>query len=104
MKSKHAAGAVALAIVLSAPATFAQKAVVAASGPIVTSGSGVVVAPGVRDLTPALAAAPVHAAMVPAGTTTTVEGDKRTIVTRYWVDVPDAALSDPRFLRWQALR
>ncbi|HEX7892077.1 MAG TPA: hypothetical protein VF522_22195 [Ramlibacter sp.] len=100
------------ALVLSAPA-FAQTAVQSFTGAAVTSGTGVVVTPGAPSATvvaPAgtvavLPAATISGAvLVPAGTTETVSANSKTIVTRYWVNVPAGVERDPEFQRWMRLR
>lgn len=118
MKTKHAAWAVA-ALVLSAPA-FAQTAVQSATGASVSSGTGLVVTPGVPSATVVAPAATVVApvptvAVVPtpwmsgavvaqAGTSELVDGNTKTVVTRYWVNVPANVTADADFQRWQRLR
>lgn len=125
MKTKHATWAVA-AIVLSAPA-FAQTAVQSATGASVSSGTGLVVTPGVPSATivapsttvvapgttvvapvAAVAAIPTPsmsgAVVAQAGTSESVSGNTRTIVTRYWVNVPANVTADADFQRWQRLR
>ena len=114
MKLTHAAWAVA-ALVLSAPA-FAQTAVQSSTGATVSSGTGVVVTPGVSSTTvvtaPATAvvvapspSASLHGATVAqVGTTETVNGTTKTVVTRYWVNVPAGVERDADFQRWQRLR
>lgn len=118
MQIRHAGWAVA-ALVLSAP-VFAQTvvqpsgAVVSAgTGPVVTSGTGVIVTPGAPSATvvaPATTVAVVPAATVsgavlaPAGTNEIVAGNSKTIVTRYWVNVPPGVERDPEFQRWMRLR
>lgn len=113
MKSKHAGWAVALATVLAVPA-FAQSSVQTPSGVTVTSGTGVVVTPGIpaKPVGPVatVPATRIHGATVAtAGTSTTVASNgpgssTTTTITRYWTDVPPDALRDPTFQRWQSLK
>lgn len=108
------------ALVLSAPA-FAQTVVQPATGavvtsgtgPVVTSGTGVIVTPGVPAGTVAAPGATVAvvpaatvsgAVLVPAGTSEVVAGNSKTIVTRYWVNVPPGVEREPEFQRWMRLR
>lgn len=100
------------ALVLSVP-VFAQTAVTSSTGAVVTSGTGVVVTPGVPAGTvvaPGAAVAVVPAStvsgavLVPAGTSEVVAGNSKTIVTRYWVNVPPGVERDPEFQRWMRLR
>ena len=110
MNAKQAGWAVA-ALVLSAP-VFAQTAVQSAGGLTVSSGTGVVVTPGVSTsvAAPATTVAVVPhatrsgAVLAPAGTSETVNGNSKTIVTRYWVNVPAGVDRDPEFQRWMRLR
>jgi hypothetical protein len=111
MKLIHAGWAVA-ALVLSAPA-FAQTAVQSSTGATVSSGTGVVVTPGVPSAVVTAPAttvvvapsASLHGATVAqVGTTETVNGNTRTVVTRYWVNVPAGVERDADFQRWQRLR
>lgn len=107
LKTTLLAGAALLAL----PA-FAQTAVNSASGVTVTSGTGVVVTPGVTTaaVTAPATVASVPAAslngavVVPAGTAESVNGNTRTVVTRYWVNVPAGVEREAEFQRWQRLR
>ncbi|NML47806.1 hypothetical protein HHL11_28920 [Ramlibacter sp. G-1-2-2] len=102
MKMKHAAGALAIAAAFAAPA-FADQAVVAASGPVVTSGTGVVVTPGAPLV--AVQTVPVPGAVVAEiDSHTTVDGNRKTTVTRYWNNVPPDVKRDDDFRRWQMLK
>lgn len=105
MKSKHAGWAVALAAVLAAPA-FAQTAVVAATGPVVTSGTGVAVTPGVPSTVPVVVGASIVPGSVVAeiASNTSVNGNTKTTVTNYWVNVPPHARQRADFQRWQMLK
>jgi hypothetical protein len=118
MKTKHAAWAVA-ALVLAAPA-FGQVAVQSSTGATVSSGTGVVVTPGVPSATvaapgttvvapvPTVAVVPTPwmsgAVVAQAGTSESVNGNSRTVVTRYWLNVPPNVTADADFQRWQRLR
>lgn len=101
----------AAAALLAVPA-FAQTAVNSGSGATVTSGTGVVVSPSVSAtaVVPAgtVVAAPkasiTDASVVAAGTTESVNGNTRTVVTRYWVNVPAGVEREAEFQRWQRLR
>jgi hypothetical protein len=110
MKAIRAAAAVAaMAAVLAAPA-FAQTAsttttttVHSATGIPVTSGTGVIVTPGVPTSPQPL----VAGAVMSPGSTTQVLGagpNTRTTITTYWVNVPPNVESDSSFQRWQSLR
>jgi hypothetical protein len=112
MKIKHAGWAVAVAAVLSAPAVFAQTAVISASGPVVTSGTGVIVTPGVSSTNvvvvpgtqPAMPPARYYGGvMAQADSTTVVAGNTTTTTTRYWANVPPDVTRDGNFQRWRAL-
>lgn len=112
MHIRHAGWAVA-ALVLSAPAFAQTAAVTSSTGAAVTSGTGVVVTPGAPAATvvaPATTVAVMPAAtlsgavLVPAGTSEVVAGNSKTIVTRYWVNVPPGVERDPEFQRWMRLR
>lgn len=109
------------AAVLAAPAAFAQTAVQSSTGMTVSSGTGIVVTPGVPSsmVMPAVAtsvaapgtvvttlpAATINGAVVAqAGTQQIVTGPSQTIVTRYWLNVPPGVENDPEFQRWQRLR
>ena len=95
------------------PAVFAQTAVQSGTGATVSSGTGVVVTPGAPG---AAVAVPTHTVGVmpsatvsggvvaQAGTTESVNGNTRTVVTRYWVNVPAGVERDAEFQRWQRLR
>jgi hypothetical protein len=118
MKTKHAAWALA-ALVLAAPA-FAQVAVQSSTGTTVSSGTGLVVTPGVPSATVVApgttVVAPVPtvavvstpwmsgAVVAQAGTSESVNGNSKTLVTRYWVNVPPNVTADADFQRWQRLR
>lgn len=112
MKLTHAGWAVA-ALVLSAPA-FAQTTVQSSTGAMVSSGTGVVVTPGVPAAAVVTApattvvvapSASIHGATVAQiGTTESVNGNTRTVVTRYWVNVPAGVERDAEFQRWQRLK
>jgi hypothetical protein len=118
MKTRHATWAVA-ALVLSAPA-FGQVAVQSATGASVSSGTGLVVTPGVPSATVVapgtMVVAPVAtvatvptpwmsgAVVAQAGTSQLVNGNSTTVVTRYWVNVPPNVTADADFQRWQRLR
>lgn len=103
MKIKHAGWAVAVAAAaLSVPA-FAQTNVQSASGVTVTSGTGVTVTPGVPAIVPGTQVIP-GAVMAQSDVQTSVSGNTKTTVTRYWVNVPSHAAQDPSFQRWQGLR
>lgn len=104
----------ATAVVLAASGAFAQ-AVQSSTDVAVTSGTGVVVTPGVPAqgvlVTPgirtveAVPAPTIDGAVVAqAGTQEIVNGNTRTVVTRYWVNVPRGANVDDEFERWQRLR
>lgn len=120
MQTRQLGWAVAALVLFSAPA-FAQAVVqpatgavvTAGTGAVVTSGTGVIVTPGVPAGTvvaPGTTVAVVPAAtvsgavLVPAGTSETVAGNSKTIVTRYWVNVPPGVERDPEFQRWMRLR
>lgn len=95
----------------AAPA-FAQTAVNAAGGLVVTSGTGVAVTPGVpygaagpATLVSALPTATLHGGgIVAAGSSESMSGNTRTTTTRYWVNVPTGVETDVGFQRWQRLR
>jgi uncharacterized protein YccT (UPF0319 family) len=99
------------ALVLSVPA-FAQTHVQSAGGVAVSSGTGVVVTPGVPSgsATTATTVAVMPTATVPgavvaqAGSNEVVTGNQRTVTTRYWVNVPAGVERDADFQRWQRLR
>lgn len=103
----------ALTLAVAASGAFAQ-AVHSSSNIPVTSGTGVVVTPGVVSSTtlvttaPAVASMPAArysgAVMAQAGTSESVSGDTRTIVTRYWANVPAGVERDADFQRWQRLK
>lgn len=109
---KHATWAAA-AVLLSAP-VFAQTAVQSAGGATVSSGTGLVVTPGVS--TSATVVAPVAtvttvptprmsgAVVAQAGTSESVSGNTKTTTTRYWVNVPANVERDRDFQRWQRLQ
>ena len=105
MKSKHAGWAVALAAILAAPA-FAQTAVVSATGPVVTSGTGITVTPGAPSTMPVIVGASTVPGSVVAeiASNTTVNGNTKTTVTNYWVNVPPHAEQREDFRRWQMLK
>lgn len=108
---KHALLALTLAV--GASGAFAQ-AVHSSSSIPVTSGTGVVVTPGVVSSTTVVTTAPAVASMpaprysgattVQYGTSESVSGDTRTIVTRYWANVPAGVADDDDFQRWQRLK
>jgi hypothetical protein len=99
------------ALVLSAPA-FAQTHVQSAGGVAVSSGTGVVVTPGVPagSATSATTVAVMPSATLPgavvaqSSTAEAVSGNQRTVTTRYWVNVPAGVERDAEFQRWQRLR
>jgi len=107
--------AFAAAAILAVPAVFAQTAVQSSTGATVSSGTGVAVTPGVSSST-TVATGPVRtvavlpqptingAVMAQAGSTETVNGNTKTVVTRYWVNVPRGIVGDDEFERWQRLR
>jgi hypothetical protein len=105
----------AAALVAAATATFAQ-AVQSSSDTPVTSGTGVVVTPGVLSSTTVATTTSVPttdtlpaprmsgAVMAQASTSETVNGNTRTVTTRYWANVPAGVDRDARFQRWQRLK
>lgn len=111
MKFKHAGwSAVLAAAALSAP-VLAQTHVQSAAGVGVTSSAGVAVTPGAPTVVVVPGAPNVvpqahipGAVMAQADTHTTVEGNTRTTVTRYWANVPPDVRRDASFQRWQSLR
>jgi dihydroxyacetone kinase-like predicted kinase len=106
--------ALAAAAILAVPAVFAQSTVQSSTGATVTSGTGAVVTPGVSSSTTVIA--PIRtvevlpqptingAVLAQAGSTETVNGNTKTVTTRYWVNVPRGAMVDDEFERWQRLR
>jgi hypothetical protein len=111
---------VAAACMLAASA-FAQSSVSSSGGASVTSGTGVVVTPGVPTGSVAVNATTTGTPMpqhhlLPGGTmvqrsSTTVLGGPapgvsgtKTVVTTYWANVPADAARDANFQRWQALK
>jgi hypothetical protein len=44
------------------------------------------------------------AVVAQAGTSESVSGNTRTVVTRYWVNVPPNVQTDAEFQRWQRLK
>ena len=104
MKLKHAGWAIALAAAAAAPA-FAQTAVTTGTGATVTTSTNVTVTPAVPA--PAIAAKTVNvpgAVVSEIGSNTTVNGNTKTTVTSYWVNVPPDVKRDSNFQRWQALK
>ena len=105
MKLKHAGWAIALAATAAAPA-FAQSTVTSGTGATVTTSStNVVVTPAMPA--PAIAARTVTvpgAVVSEIGSHTLVNGDSKTTVTSYWVNVPQDVTRDPSFQRWQSLK
>lgn len=109
---KHAILATALAV--AASGAFAQAAVQSSTQVPVTSGTGMVVTPGtssdtmvmVPPRTVAVLPTPTidGAVIAQAGSTETVNGNTRTVTTRYWVNVPPGANVDDEFERWQRLK
>jgi hypothetical protein len=51
-----------------------------------------------------VAVVPAGAVLVPGSATEMVAGNSKTIVTRYWVNVPAGVERDPEFQRWMRLR
>ena len=108
---KHAI--LAATLVVAASGAFAQ-AVQSSSNIAVTSGTGVVVTPGVVSSTTVVTTAPAVASMpasryyggttVQYGTSESVDGNNRTIVSRYYSNVPAGVLDDDDFQRWQRLK
>jgi hypothetical protein len=107
---KHAV--LALALVASGSAAFAQG-VQSSNNIAVTSGTGVVVTPGVMSSTTIVTTTPATtlpaprypgAVMAQAGTSESVSGNTRTVTTRYWANVPAGSERDDRFQRWQRLK
>ena len=104
MKLKHAGCAIALAAAAAVPA-FAQTAVVVTGTPTVPTQTNVTVTPSVP--VPAIAAQTVTvpgAVVSEIGSNTTVNGNSKTTVTSYWVNVPPDVTRDSNFQRWQALK
>ena len=110
MQKQHIGWALA-ALVAAAPA-FAQTHVQSAGGVAVSSGTGVVVTPGVTtaSVMPATTVAVTPTAtmagavVAQAATSEAVNGNTRTVTTRYWVNVPAGVERDADFQRWQRLR
>jgi hypothetical protein len=134
MKHTHAALAVAIAAVLSAP-VFAQSSTApagvtndinannsantAGNNVSITSGRGagasqganasVTVIPSTQTAVPTANLKP-GGVMFPAGSTTVLGGPSgdasgtQTVTTRYWVNVPANAQNNGDFQRWQKLR
>jgi len=102
------------ALAVASSGVFAQAAVQSSSNVTVTSGTGVVVTPGVSS--PALVSGPIRtvtvlpeptidgAVVAQAGSTETVNGNTKVVTTRYWVNVPRGANVNDEFERWQRLR
>ena len=104
MKLKHAGLAIALAAAAAVPA-FAQTAVTSGTGATVTTSTNVTVTPSVP--VPAIAAQTVTvpgAVVSEIGSNTTVNGNSKTTVTSYWVNVPPDVTRDSSFQRWQSLK
>jgi hypothetical protein len=104
MKLKHAGWAVALAAAAAVPA-FAQTTVTTGTGATVTTSTNVVVTPAMPA--PEIAARTVTipgAVVSEIGSNTTVNGDSKTTVTSYWVNVPRDVTRDSSFQRWQQLK
>ena len=98
-----------LALAAGACGAFAQ-AVQSSTQVPVTSGTGVVVTPGVMSGTtaPTVASMPAPryygATTVQYATSETVSGNQRTIVTSHWANVPAGVERDANFQRWQRLK
>ena len=107
MKLKHAGLALALAAAVAAPA-FAggdKAAVTTGTGGTVTTSTNITVTPAVPA--PAIAAQTVTipgAVVSEYSSNTTVNGNTKTTVTSYWVNVPRDVTRDSNFQRWQALK
>lgn len=108
---KHAVIALAL---VAASGAFAQG-VQSSSNIAVTSGTGVLVTPGVVSSTTVVTSSstPVStlpaprysgAVMAQAGSSESVSGNSKTVTTRYWANVPAGSEHDDRFQRWQRLK
>ena len=106
---KHAVLALAL---VAASGAFAQG-VQSSSNIAVTSGTGVMVTPGVVSSTTVVTNTPAAALPAPrysgavmaeAGRSESVMGDTKTTTTRYWANVPTGSEHDDRFQRWQRLK
>lgn len=104
----------ATALALAASGVFAQATVQSSSNVAVTSGTGVAVTPGVpagvavpgsiRTVTVVPEPTIDGAVVAQAGSTETVNGNTKVVVTRYWVNVPRGANVDDEFERWQRLK
>lgn len=104
---------VALAAIAAAPA-FAQGVTSSSSTTVTTGTGGPVVAASSTTTTTATATAPAvgpsTTMMIPGGvmaqadSSETVNGNTRTVVTRYWANVPPDVQRHAGFQRWQALR
>jgi hypothetical protein len=104
-----------IAITLAAGACGAFAQAVQSSTQIpVTSGTGVAVTPGVMSSTSTVTTAPAVASMpasryygattVQYATSESVSGNQRTVVTKYWANVPAGVERDANFQRWQRLK
>jgi hypothetical protein len=106
---------------LLAASAFAQTSVNSSSGASVSSGTGVVVTPGVPSASVTVTPSTVSTGMpnhhlLPGGTmvqssSTTVLGGpapgisgSKTEITTYWANVPADAARDGNFQRWQQLK
>lgn len=104
----------AAAVAFAASGAFAQAvqsstdvAVTSGTGVVVTPGvpaQGVLVSPGIRTVEAVPTPTIDGAVVAQAGTQEIVNGNTRTVVTRYWVNVPRGANVDDEFERWQRLR
>lgn len=104
MKLKHAGWAIALATAAAAPA-FAQSTVTSSSGATVTTSTNIAVTPAVPASTIAARTVTVPGAVVSEiGSHTVADGDRKTTITSYWVNVPQDVTRDRSFQRWQALK
>jgi hypothetical protein len=102
------------ALAVAASGVFAQAAVQSSTNVTVTSGTGVVVTPGVSGhamvdgSVQAVAVLPKPtidgAVVAQAGSSESVNGNTKVVTTRYWVNVPPGANVDDEFERWQRLK